>query len=599
MSKDFRKPSPTAFISPATMVFLLLVVSILMFDAGAGIAFLAISVVMFFLALYPTLNVERVNIAKYKLTRLDASQSFSPVGRIHDLIKAAGVERNVTLFTSERDDLDSPFAFGTIRKGFLVIPRWILIDYELHAEEYDAILLHEMAHIKFGDSWKKELSQSLSLMYLGLLSLLFFLTFYELFWFNIDPVGWKMFNRFSETIQLPINLFASEYQRGVSVSTDWFGQYSSLQFSAVYFWEIALVGLAGFVVYTSLRILAQSRELYADAFAAQIKGANSIKHAFFTLGLRSITRRNSTKVKKTSWWGIRNFSFFGSRWMSFHPSAVVRKESLYDTKHILSYHMQTLLLGGVIAELANWQTLFQSKALASEYRSLGFVLPFVIGVWLLFVTSDLFVATSLGNGKRIVLSMLRNTIIYSFGVFVVHATLITAYALGFQMYKVLYGGLYTASSLVFWLSYVFQSVAIYIFVLPFILFLNGIINAAIKRHYLSISRDSKSYYLRTFLMNIVLMIVFWYGLFRPILALFGFGSPGFQLRAGSIVWGGMLFLVVAWANSLRKKRIEMECPNCRKMIALVANQAMCPDCGRAINQWAFIDHNVESELGSN
>ncbi len=253
--------------------------------------------------------------------------------------------------------------------------------------------------------------------------------------------------------------------------------------------------------------------------------------------------------------------------------------------------MQAILLGGVIAEMANWRTTLQIQSFTTGYQSLGFALPFVVGIWLLFVSNTFFVATNVENSKNIVVTIFRNAIIYSFGVCVVHATLVTAYGLGYQMYSALYDNI-SVNPNWFWFSYAIPSVAIYAFVLPLILFLSGLMTAAIKQRYLRVGASRTDFNNNIALINLLLMFAFWNGVFSPILAFLGFTSPGFYVGFGTAIWIGVLGLITIFANSLHKKRIKIKCSSCKSEFILPGDKASCPNCNRMICDWAFIRQDI-------
>ncbi len=277
MKNALPRPSLIAFTSPATAVFLLLIFAVGTPNIGQGSISLYY-VILIFYALYPALNVEQTNIKKYGLIPLNV-QIFPVAQRLMDLMSKAGI-RDVKVFISEQENLGTPFAFGTFRKNFLVIPAWMLREYESRADEYDAVLSHEIAHIKFGDSWKKELAQSLALIYLGMMFIFFFYTGYQIYWFSVDPRGWLVYNSF--VMDVSKYLGANYLLESGNLE-----QYSFLKFSIASYLDFALICLGCFVVYTSLRILAQSRELFADAFAAQMTSVQTIKKAYGLIVINS------------------------------------------------------------------------------------------------------------------------------------------------------------------------------------------------------------------------------------------------------------------------------------------------------------------------
>jgi len=203
---------------------------------------------------------------------------------------------------------------------------------------------------------------------------------------------------------------------------------------------------------------------------------------------------------------------------------------------------------------------------------------------LLFVANGFFVADHMKSNTSIISPVLRNAIVYSFGVGIVHAVLVFTFGLS--------QGRFALESAWYSSFEVLPSVVVYAFILPFTLFVSGLINAAIARYYLRLGITRADFLQKTSLINLLLMLISWNGIFRPFLASFGFASSEFLGIWGTDIWIGIMTLVAIWAVRLQNKTITTKCPNCQSRIRLPANQSQCPECNHMTSQWAFVQDDL-------
>lgn len=247
----------------------------------------------------------------YKPTRLPANQDVysrlaNQIRRKMDLKSAP-----LVLWTNS-DRAAVPWVFWQIQRPWrarhvLVIPRSFASKFNQYPEERAAVLYHEMAHIRNGDTWKTIVVRCLSIAFLVVTSLYVVL----------------------ETL---------------AAIPEWYYMGSTMMLLLRRF--VPLLLSSAILGYLNLMIL-REREIQADLTAAcEIGSPVDLRRAL----VRS-ARMPVRSAQLLAFAGFRKIASLLSKLTSFHPTAMLRNQCLYDPRQASAPHIELILIAGFISVL--------------------------------------------------------------------------------------------------------------------------------------------------------------------------------------------------------------------------------------------------------
>lgn len=109
--------------------------------------------------------------------------------KIRLLANTVGIKKAITIFLWPVSQIKA-FAFGTWNHQFIAISEGAIS--RLHPEELDALIYHELSHLKSGDYWKFELARLMTIVYI------LFMTFIQIMGLSI------MITKYQGSVVLPM-----------------------------------------------------------------------------------------------------------------------------------------------------------------------------------------------------------------------------------------------------------------------------------------------------------------------------------------------------------------------------------------------------------
>jgi Zn-dependent protease with chaperone function len=278
------------------------------------------------------------SIKRFKSVKPPAKQSmYSEM--VRRLARKMGLKAPPQVLWTSSDRVHMPWVFWRARH-ILLIPKLFNAKFRRHPKELEAILCHELAHIRNGDTWKTIIAQCLSTAYFIVASCY---------------VSLQIISAIPEWI--------------------WFG--SSMKFFVNRF--VPLVMSGGVLAYLNIVIL-REREILADSTAAYyLKNSLDLRNAL----VRS-TLAPTSFVQPLAFASSNRAISAVSRLAKFHPGASLRNNFLYNPRLASAPRTGMVFIAGFVSILTVEAVL---RSIGLNWVRQGYTpfhsatLGFLVGLW--------------------------------------------------------------------------------------------------------------------------------------------------------------------------------------------------------------------------
>lgn len=587
----------SAFVSPSSLVFIMIVSMTAFSSIGSGIALLLLAIPIFFVpALYLTLAKPQRTIDEYGLVPLAAEADTRLLSGLSTIAISLGLRRIPVVLMVEDRLAAEPFAFGTFARTYLAIPRSYVESHGLDPDEFDAVIRHELAHLVSGDIWMFEMSKSIAQVFPSVWLIIACFSAVWPLWARFDSLGLNVMLGYMQWLYSTFITHFPVSETAAASLERIVGFYGGLDKALLvpgpgWAWILTLFGMAFPFFAICLRILVRTRELYADALASADQGSLVLDRAIVRLGLKIVSssdHRIGGNRGHLAQKARRLINRVIGRWRRFHPSFAERLACLRDSTQVLPYFALVSLVGGMVGEMANWITLLRLRAIYADDEPSSYLLPFFLGVLLMGVINGPLVAGCHTKPGRVMRSIVTNVALYSLAVLVIQLACSLATNAGLGLWESVYRPDLSASPLfdraLFIRVEIVRPILFLSIVFPLALVVGGAIGAALQ-HALIRTKTHESFTQLSILGTALIGIGLWFGLLEPLVRVYGASSPPNWPSSTCLLGLMCLGVVIRWAISESKRPIT--CERCGADIVQAKPDLVCAVCGYPLFGWAI------------